>query len=49
MTVSHYLLAEVYFSIWGEDAAGRQLPRGGPGAMRVIKIRRPLVLPHVSG
>ncbi|KAJ9111408.1 hypothetical protein QFC19_001177 [Naganishia cerealis] len=32
--VSHEFSLQIYFSIWGEDAAGNPLPKPGPGHLR---------------
>lgn len=43
--VAHELVAEVYFSVWGEDDTGRTLPSPGPGGLRVLRATKPIILP----
>ncbi len=38
---------EIFFSVYGEDERDQPLPQPGPGALRVLKIDRPDILPSV--
>ena len=49
MQVSHELEVYVYFSVDGEDAAGKPLRVGGPGELRVMRITRSIAVPSVRG
>lgn len=46
--VSHGLIAEIYFSIYGETDQSQKKTRPGPGGLRVLKISRPIIVPSVS-
>lgn len=45
--VGHKLVAEVYFSVHGEDDQGQTMAKPGPGGLRVMRISRPVVVPSV--
>lgn len=56
--VSHEFSLQIYFSIWGEDAAGKPLPKSGPGQLRkailsqgvlITSVRRCLLSPGIHG
>lgn len=44
---SHVLVVEVSLTVFGEDVAGRPLYPPGSGALRCVRIRRSVQLPHV--
>ena len=46
--VSHNLVQEVYFSVYGEDQLGRRMARPMDGGLRVMRIKRSVVVPSVS-
>lgn len=48
ITVSHTFSTEVYFSILGEDAAGRPMGRPVAGGLRALKLTKAIILPGVS-
>jgi hypothetical protein len=48
INVSHMLVYEVYFSVWGEDDRGRAMPDPGPGGLRFLQVTKPLILPSCA-
>lgn len=46
--VSHILVAEVYFSVWGEDDRGNPMLSPGLGGLRVLRIEKPTILPSCA-
>lgn len=46
--VSHSLVSEIYFSVWGEDDRGIELSIPGPGGLRFLRIEKPVILPSCS-
>lgn len=48
ITVSHKLILEVFFSVYGEDDRGRKLKSPGPGGLRMLRISRPAMIPSCS-
>lgn len=48
ITVSHKLILEVFFSVFGEDDRGRKLKSPGPGGLRMLRISRPAMIPSCS-
>lgn len=46
--VSHSLVTEVYFSVYGETDRSEKMSRPGPVGLRLLKISRPIILPSVS-
>jgi hypothetical protein len=45
--VTHALVTEVYFSVYGEDQSGKPMLRPGNGGLRVLKVKKEVVLPSV--
>ncbi|ORY26977.1 hypothetical protein BCR39DRAFT_539659 [Naematelia encephala] len=43
--VSHRLVTEVWFSVYGEDQFGKPLKQPGPGELRVLRIEKPVIVP----
>jgi hypothetical protein len=39
---------QIYFSIWGEDAAGKPLPKPGPGQLRKAILSQGVLITSVS-
>ena len=48
MQITHDLEISVYFSVDGEDAAGKPLRVGGPGELRAMRITRSIPVPSVG-
>lgn len=48
ITVSHHLVLEVFFSVFGEDDRGEKMRVSGPGGLRMLRVSRPVTLPSVS-
>lgn len=48
INVSHMLVYEVYFSVWGEDDRGQPMPHPGPGGLRFLQVTKPLILPSCA-
>jgi hypothetical protein len=46
--VSHALLAEVFFSVYGEDEKGKPMTRPGAGGLKILRINRPVLVSSVS-
>lgn len=46
--VAHRLIAEVFFSVYGEMDNGEKMPSPGPGGLRVMRITRAVAVPSVS-
>ncbi|ORY27000.1 hypothetical protein BCR39DRAFT_560276 [Naematelia encephala] len=46
--VTHTLLTELWFSVYGEDQHGNPLPQPGQGRLRVLKIEKPVVVPSCA-
>lgn len=46
--VSHSLIYEIYFSVWGETDKGEPMSKPGPGGLRFMKVQRPIAVPSVS-
>jgi hypothetical protein len=46
--VSHQLVAEVFFSVWGINDQGETMVRPGPGGLQVMRFKKPVVVPSVS-
>jgi hypothetical protein len=42
------LVLDVFFSVFGEDAKGQQLRKAGPGSLRQLQVKKPIILPAVS-
>ena len=47
--VAHHLDIDIHFSSKGVGAKGEKLKYGAPGGVRVLRIRRKVMLPNVSG
>lgn len=45
ITVSHKLVLEVFFSVYGQDHHGRPLKSPGPGGLRMLRVSRPTMIP----
>lgn len=48
ITVSHELLVEVFFTMFGQDQQGRAMKHPAPGGSRLLKIKRDVIVPSVS-
>ncbi|KLT41789.1 hypothetical protein CC85DRAFT_247074 [Cutaneotrichosporon oleaginosum] len=48
ITVTHNLVLEVFFSVWGEDDRGEAMKLPGPGGLRMLRVSRPITLPSVN-
>jgi hypothetical protein len=46
--VKHALGLEIFYSVYGENADGRQMSKPGPGELRLIKLMKGIALPSVS-
>ncbi|GFZ44359.1 hypothetical protein JCM24511_02081 [Saitozyma sp. JCM 24511] len=46
--VSHSLIYEVYFSLWGETDGGQPMKEPGPGGLRFMKVQRPIIVPSCT-
>lgn len=46
--VTHYFSLYIYFSIQGEDLQGQPLKQDGPGELRLLIIKTPVIVPSVS-
>lgn len=46
--VTHEFSLQIYFSIWGEDAAGKPLPKPGPGQLRKAILSQGVLITSVS-
>ncbi|ORY31277.1 hypothetical protein BCR39DRAFT_527254 [Naematelia encephala] len=46
--VSHALITEVFFAVYGETDSGKKMPIPGPGGLRVLKISRPVMVPSCA-
>lgn len=41
-------MIDVFFSVYGEDANGQELRKAGPGSLRQLQVKKPIILPAVS-
>lgn len=48
LRLSHHFVAEIFFSVHGEDDRGRKLSKPGPAGLRFFRISKPVVVPSVS-
>jgi hypothetical protein len=48
ITVTHNLVLEVFFSVWGEDDRGEPMKLPGPGGLRMLRVSRPITLPSCA-
>lgn len=48
ITVSHHLVLEVFFSVYGEDDRGEKMRIPGPGGLRMLRVSRPITLPSCA-
>ncbi|CAK9786974.1 unnamed protein product [Cutaneotrichosporon oleaginosum] len=48
ITVTHNLVLEVFFSVWGEDDRGEAMKLPGPGGLRMLRVSRPITLPSCA-
>ncbi|KAL1405312.1 hypothetical protein Q8F55_008939 [Vanrija albida] len=48
INVSHALVLEVFFSVYGEDDKGQPMKVPGPGGLRMLRVSRPVVLPSCA-
>ncbi|BEI83818.1 hypothetical protein CcaverHIS002_0404220 [Cutaneotrichosporon cavernicola] len=48
ITVTHNLVLEVFFSVWGEDDRGEPMKVPGPGGLRLLRVSRPITLPSCA-
>lgn len=46
LRLSHQFIAEIFFSVHGEDDRGRKRPGGG--GLRFLRMSKPVVVPSVS-
>jgi hypothetical protein len=46
--VSHQLVFEIVYSVWGRDHLDQPLSKTGPGELRIMTISRPVIIPSVS-
>ena len=46
--IKHEFNMQVFYSIWGEDAQGRELPNGGPGEPRMATMTQSVMVAGVS-
>jgi hypothetical protein len=46
--VTHNLVLEVFFSVWGEDDRGEPMKLPGPGGLRMLRVSRPITLPSCA-
>jgi len=46
--VSHNLIFELFFSVYGEEASGKPMSVPNPGALRLLKWVRPIIIPGCS-
>jgi hypothetical protein len=46
--ISHKLVFELYFSVYGEDVEGRPLPMGGAGGIRVLIASKGVQIANVG-
>lgn len=46
--VTHQLVLEVWYSVYGEDVSGDPLPNGGQGQLRVLRVDKPVVVPSCA-
>ncbi|ORY32185.1 hypothetical protein BCR39DRAFT_524504 [Naematelia encephala] len=45
--VSHAFEIDIFFSVFGTQPSGKTMRPSGPGELRVMRVRRPVVLPGV--
>ncbi|ORY26962.1 hypothetical protein BCR39DRAFT_539555 [Naematelia encephala] len=48
LRTSHALVMELSYSVWGKDVYGQNLEHDGPGLLRLLSVRRPIMLPSCS-
>jgi hypothetical protein len=46
--VSHTIVVEVWFSVYGETEEAKPMYKPGPGGVRVLRIQRAVIVPSVS-
>lgn len=46
--VTHQLVMEVWYSIFGEDVGGNPLPEGGQSQLRVLRVDKPVTVPSCA-
>jgi hypothetical protein len=46
--VTHEFTLQFYFSVWGEDATGKPLPKDGPGRLRKAILTQGTIILSVS-
>lgn len=47
LRLSHSFIAEIFFSVYGEDDRGRKLDKPGSGGLRFFRVSKPVVVPSV--
>lgn len=46
--MTHSLVLEVFYSVYGEDVAGNALPTPGHGQLRQLKVDKPVIVPSCA-
>lgn len=48
MVVTHSIVLEVYYSVYGEDVMSNKLPTPGHGQLRLLKVDKPVTIPSCA-